>query len=53
MTVVSHCPHCGAPIYAPTAWWGIGPPPSTHTCGCIPQPTITWSDSTIHVPENK
>lgn len=32
--VVGHCPRCGAPIYAPAAWHGTGPPPSNPSCGC-------------------
>lgn len=45
-TIVGHCPKCGAPIYAPSFWQGITPPPSTPTCMCNPQPTTIYSDST-------
>ena len=34
-TQVGSCPHCGAPIYQPTAWWGINPPPNEYTCFCL------------------
>lgn len=33
-TQVGSCPVCGAPIYAPTEWNGVIPPPSIKTCGC-------------------
>ena len=33
-TQVGQCPHCGAPIYIPTVWWGINPPPHEYTCSC-------------------
>ena len=35
---VGACPHCGAPIYSPGAWWGIMPPPVTYSCYCAGQP---------------
>jgi len=34
MITVGFCPHCGAPIYAPSVWHGITPPPSTYSCMC-------------------
>jgi len=34
MEIVGSCPKCGAPIYAPSVWQGITPPPSTYTCMC-------------------
>lgn len=51
MTIVGACPKCGSPIYAPSVWNGITPPPSTHTCGCFAKAvgsvftttTIPWS----------
>jgi len=33
-TPVGACPHCGAPLYAPTVWMGIIPPPSIPSCMC-------------------
>ena len=48
MTIVGHCPHCGAPIYAPSMWFGVTPPPSTHTCACVPQPQ-TRTGTTIEI----
>lgn len=32
--IVGKCPHCGAPVYAESSWWGIIPPPSHPSCGC-------------------
>lgn len=37
MTIIGACPRCGAPIYSPTVWHGITPPPVTYTCVCYPQ----------------
>ena len=34
MTIVGHCPKCGAPVYAPIAWWSVTPPPSYPSCYC-------------------
>lgn len=28
------CPHCGAPIYLESPWWGITPPPPVYSCAC-------------------
>ena len=39
-TTIGTCPKCGAPIYVPTAWWGINPPPNEYTCACIQIKTI-------------
>jgi len=33
-TQVGSCPHCGAPLYSPMAWWGIMPPPVQYSCNC-------------------
>jgi hypothetical protein len=34
-SVVSYCPHCGAPIYTYSGAWGATtPPPVTYTCDC-------------------
>jgi hypothetical protein len=51
--VVGHCPHCGSPIYAPDAWWGVTPPPSTPSCLCrFNAQTVMTSSSnfTIDIP---
>lgn len=45
-TQVGSCPKCGAPLYSPSAWWGITPPPVTYTCGCFPQPRVISTTST-------
>ena len=34
---VGSCPQCGAPIYQPSVWWGILPPPNTYSCNCMPR----------------
>lgn len=39
-TMISSCPWCGAPIYAPSVWHGITPPPATYSCSCVPQPKV-------------
>jgi len=33
-TIIGSCPKCGAPIYAPSMWHGITPPPPIFTCNC-------------------
>ncbi len=33
---VGACPHCGAPIYFQSPWYGDTPPPLYKTCGCVP-----------------
>ena len=45
-TQVGSCPKCGAPLYAPTLWMGIIPPPSIPSCSCNfnPHKTITTTD---------
>lgn len=40
-TVVGSCPRCGAPIYSPTFYWSVTPPPITKTCSCFPETTRT------------
>jgi hypothetical protein len=45
-TTVGHCPKCGAPIYSPTIWHGITPPPVTYTCDCNPQANATITTTT-------
>lgn len=49
-TQAGSCPHCGAPIYVPMAWWGITPPPPQYTCSCMAgrSPQIRVSDSTAN-----
>jgi hypothetical protein len=32
--VVGHCPKCGAPVYSPSSWSSVLPPPSTPSCTC-------------------
>ena len=34
--IVGYCPKCGAPMYVPTVWMGVIPPPVTRSCGCFP-----------------
>ena len=36
------CPKCGAAIFYPTFWHGIGPPPAQYTCNCHVQPSSEW-----------
>ncbi len=38
-TQVGQCPKCGAPVYAPSVWGGVLPPPSHRTCGCSVEET--------------
>ncbi len=45
-TTVGHCPHCGAPIYAPTFWMGVTPSPSQYTCACVMQPKTVITTTT-------
>lgn len=33
-TKIGACSHCGAPIYVPTVWFGVGAPPNQFTCDC-------------------
>jgi len=42
-TQVGQCPKCGAPIYVPSIWHSITPPPNEFTCNCSSgiSPTIT------------
>jgi len=54
MMIVGYCPKCGAPIYSPSIWQGITPPPSTHTCMCYsgtPTHYVTTSMNTIKISE--
>lgn len=49
-TIVGHCPHCGAPVYAPTVWNSILPPPSTPSCGCAARTHVTINTNTSGYP---
>jgi len=33
-TVAGTCPKCGAPIYVPSNWNAVTPPPTEYTCSC-------------------
>jgi len=53
---VGHCPKCGAPIYAESPWWGVTPPPSRHSCTCVPQQQYvitTTGTSDIKIPQQQ
>ena len=45
---ISSCPHCGAPIYAPTIWNSITPPPITYSCNCTNQSNQSWHTNTCN-----
>lgn len=45
-TQVGSCPRCGSPIYAPTFYWSILPPPTTKTCSCFPEPRTIITNTT-------
>lgn len=45
-TTVGSCPKCGAPIYAPSVWHGITPPPNTYSCACNPHAAGTTYTTT-------
>ena len=32
---VGKCPKCGAPMYSPSVWHGVIPPPVYRTCNCF------------------
>jgi hypothetical protein len=52
--IVGHCPKCGAPIYAPTVWHGITPPPSTYSCSCFsPAQKTVYGTTTNWQPAEK
>jgi len=44
-TPVGACKKCGAPLYAPTNWMSIIPPPSIPSCNYNPQPISTTTHS--------
>lgn len=33
-TQTGNCPKCGSPIYSPSPWNGVTPPPQNFTCIC-------------------
>ena len=41
------CPHCGAPIYVESSWWGVTPPPNMYSCNCVPHTKYITSDQTV------
>lgn len=49
--IVDHCPKCGAPIWVPSNWWSILPPPPMYTCACAPRLKIITTTSTYVVSE--
>ena len=49
MTQIGNCPKCGAPIYVPSIWHGITPPPPMYTCGCNSSFTTVVTDNTYKV----
>jgi hypothetical protein len=48
MTIVGHCPHCGAPIYSPTVWHGVIPPAVIYSCNCVRHPGVLWSNNSAN-----
>jgi hypothetical protein len=34
LTIVGHCPKCGAPLYSPSMWMGVTSPPVSYSCAC-------------------
>lgn len=51
-STVGACSKCGAPIYAPSMWMGITPPPSSHSCSCFAQvTTVTTTSAGMKIPE--
>ena len=47
LIVTGHCKQCGAPIYTPSVWMGIIPPPNQYSCGCFPR-QITDTTNSYH-----
>lgn len=45
-TIVGACPRCGAPVYAPSVYHSILPPPSYPSCNCAVRQQITISTGT-------
>ncbi len=48
-TQVGACPRCGSPIYSPSVWNGITPPPAQHTCGCTAPQYTTYTTTEIRL----
>ena len=46
-TTIDSCNICGAPVYVPTIWMGIIPPPRTYSCFCRTSRHPTYQPSTI------
>lgn len=47
-TQCGSCPKCGAPIWVPSSWMAIVPPPVTYSCACFPQTTYTTTTITTN-----
>lgn len=43
---VGSCPQCGAPIYVPTVYHSIMPPPNHFTCNCVSRPVTVTTTNT-------
>lgn len=52
-TQVGSCPKCGAPIYVPTMWHSIMPPPPIYTCSCAGHVNATTTDRIVIRPDTK
>lgn len=52
-TIAGACPTCGAPIYVPTVWSGVTPPPQKYTCNCNNTSTTTTTMTTVTVNSSK
>lgn len=50
-TIVGNCPKCGAPIYSPSVWQAITPPPITYSCSCVATTKTVYA--TTCVPDNQ
>lgn len=48
-TIVGSCPKCGSPVYTPTMWNSVLPPPSMYSCGCRGEQNyyVTTTNTTI------
>lgn len=44
-TQVGSCLKCGAPIYVPSVWMGVVPPPPQYTCGCRGETHRTYTST--------
>lgn len=45
-TQVGTCPKCGAPIYVPTIWHAVIPPPPRYSCACFGVDAEKYATST-------